>query len=150
VTYPQPPVVQVVTAHGIPVQIDNSKSESNAFLHGIHHIWTPDIRIVHHDGVELYKFDGFLPPPEFMARTQCAYAMAYLRIKRFDEAEKLYVDVLTRFSTSYAAPEALYYLGVTRYRRDPDSDELPTQWANLRSRYPASEYRVKQSFKELP
>jgi hypothetical protein len=39
---------------------------------------------------------------------------------------------------------------VTRYRRDPQSDELLTQWANLRSRYPASEYRVKQSFKELP
>jgi hypothetical protein len=25
-----------------------------------------------------------------------------------------------------------------------------TQWANLRARYPVSEYRVKQSFKELP
>jgi hypothetical protein len=25
-----------------------------------------------------------------------------------------------------------------------------TQWANLRSRYPLSEYRVKQSFKEFP
>src|ERR1700722_14094801 len=122
--------------HGIPVQIDNSQAASNVFLHGIHHIWTPDVRIVHHDGVELYRFDGFLPPPEFMARVQCAYAMAYLRTKRFNEAEKLYVDVLTRFSTSYAAPEALYYLGVTRYRRDPDSDELLTQWANLRSRYP--------------
>jgi len=39
---------------------------------------------------------------------------------------------------------------VTRYRRDPDSDELLNQWANLRSRYPESEYRVKQSFKDFP
>jgi TolA-binding protein len=76
--------------------------------------------------------------------------MAYLRSKRFDEAEKLYVDVLRRFSTTYAAPEAQYYLGVTRYRRDPESDELLTQWAELCSRYPYSEYRMKQSFKELP
>jgi hypothetical protein len=150
VTYPQPPVVSAIVASAIPVQIDNSKAQNNQFLHGIHHIWTPDIRVVNHDGFELYRWDGFLPPPEFIARLQCGFAMANLRMKRFDDAERLYVDVLTRFSTTYAAPEALYYLGVARYRKDPDSDELPTQWANLRSRYPNSEYRVKQSFKELP
>jgi len=76
--------------------------------------------------------------------------LAYLRLKHFEQAEAVYVDVLKRFSTAYAAPEAQYYLGVTRYRRDPDSDELLTQWANLRSRYPESEYRVKQSFKDFP
>jgi hypothetical protein len=150
VTYSQPPVVDVVTSYAIPVQIDNSKSENNHFLHGIHHIWTPDIRVLHYDGAELYRFDGFLPPPEFMARSLVAFGMGYLRLKRFERAEEAYVDVLRRFSTTYAAPEALYYLGVTRYRRDPDSDELLTQWANLRSRYPGSEYRVKQSFKETP
>jgi hypothetical protein len=150
VTYPQPPVVETVLAHGIPVQFDNSKKENNLFLHGIHHIWTPDIRILNHDGYELYRWDGFLPPPEFIARTLAGYGLSYLRLKRFDQAEAVYVDLLKRFSTTYAAPEAQYYLGVTRYRRDPDGDELSTQWANLRSRYPDSEYRVKQSFKDFP
>ena len=149
-TYPQPPVIATIVAHSIPVQVDNSKAENNRFLHDIHHIWTPDIRILYHDGFELYRWDGFLPPPEFMARALCGFGFAYLRLKRFEQAEAAYVDVLTRFSTTYAAPEAQYYLGVTRYRRDPDSDELLTQWANLRSRYPDSEYRVKQSFKEFP
>ena len=134
----------------MPVQIDNSNAANNALLHKIHHIWTPDIRILYNDGAELYRWDGFLPPSEFMARLQCAFGMAFLRTKRYDDAESCYVDVLRRFSTSYAAPEAQYYLGVTRYRRDPDSDELLTQWDNLRSRYPMSEYRMKQSFKELP
>lgn len=149
-TYPQPPVVETILAHGVPVQFDNSNAENNRFLHSIHHIWTPDIRILNHDGYELYRWDGFLPPPEFMARVLCGYGLAYLRLKRFDRAEAVYVDVLKRFSTTYAAPEAQYYLGVARYRRDPDSDELLTQWANLRSRYPESEYRVKQSFKDFP
>ena len=149
-TYPQPPVVETILAHGVPVQFDNSNAENNRFLHSIHHIWTPDIRILNHDGYELYRWDGFLPPAEFMARVLCGYGLAYLRLKRFDRAEAVYVDVLKRFSTTYAAPEAQYYLGVARYRRDPDSDELLTQWANLRSRYPESEYRVKQSFKDFP
>jgi tetratricopeptide (TPR) repeat protein len=150
VTYPQQDVAEAIAAHGVPVQVDNSKAENNKFLHSIHHIWTPDVRILYHDGSELYRWDGFLPPPEFVARTLCGFGMAYLRLKRFDQAEACYTQVLTRFSTTYAAPEALYYLGVTRYRRDPNGDELLTQWANLRSRYPLSEYRVKQSFKELP
>jgi tetratricopeptide (TPR) repeat protein len=150
VTYPQPPVVEAIVAHAVPVQFDNSKTENNPFLHSIHHIWTPDIRILYHDGSELYRWDGFLPPPEFVARVLCGFGLAYLRLKRFDQAEAVYVDVLKRFSTTYAAPEAQYYLGVTRYRRDPNSDELLTQWAELRSRYPLSEYRVKQSFKDFP
>ena len=91
-----------------------------------------------------------LPPSEFVARALCGFGLAYLRLKRFDRAEAVYIDVLKRFSTTYAAPEAQYYLGVTRYRRDPDGDELLIQWANLRSRYPLSEYRVKQSFKDFP
>jgi tetratricopeptide (TPR) repeat protein len=150
VTYPQPSVSQAIITYAIPVQVDNTKPENNHLLHSIHHIWTPDIRILNHDGYELYRWDGYLPPSEFIARLKCAIGMAYLRLKRFDDAEKCYIDVLRRFSTSYAAPEALYYLGVTRYRKDPDGDELLTQWAHLRSRYPLSEYRVKQSFKELP
>jgi hypothetical protein len=150
VTYPQSSVIDVIAENAIPVQIDNSKQENNVFLHGIRHIWTPDVRILDHHGFELYRWDGFLPPSEFAARALCGFAMAQLRLKRFDRAEALYVDALTRFSTAYAAPEAQYYLGVTRYRRDPDSDELLTQWASLRSRYPNSEYRVKQSFKDLP
>ena len=146
-TYPLDSVKEAITAHAIPVQIDNSDPKNNQFLHTIHHIWTPDMRIMHSDGYELYRWDGFLPPFEFIPRLQCAFGLALLR---FDDAERCYVDVLRRFSTSYAAPEAQYYLGVTRYRRDPDSDEMLTQWAELRSRYPSSEYRVKQSFKELP
>ncbi|HEX3459242.1 MAG TPA: tetratricopeptide repeat protein [Candidatus Baltobacteraceae bacterium] len=149
-TYLQTEVVETILAHSVPLQFDNSKKENNFFLHGIHHIWTPDVRILNHDGYELYRWDGFLPPSEFIARTLCGFALAYLRLKRFEQAEAVYVDVLKRFSTTYAAPEAQYYLGVTRYRRDPDSDELLTQWANLRSRYPESEYRVKQSFKDFP
>ncbi len=149
-TYPQTEVAETILAHSVPVQFDNSKKENNVFLHGLHHIWTPDVRILNHDGYELYRWDGFLPPSEFIARTLCGFALAYLRLKRFEQAEAVYVDVLKRFSTTYAAPEAQYYLGVTRYRRDPDSDELLTQWANLRSRYPESEYRVKQSFKDFP
>jgi TolA-binding protein len=150
VTYPQAPVQEIITQFTIPVQVNNAEPQNNELLERIHHIWTPDVRILGDDGFELYRFDGFLPPPEYMPRLLCGLGYAHLRLRQFKKAEAHYVDVLTRFSTSYAAPEAQYYLGVTRYRADPDSNELLTQWHHLTSRYPSSEYRVKQSFKELP
>jgi tetratricopeptide (TPR) repeat protein len=150
VTYPQDFVVQALLQNAVPVQIDNTDKARFVQLHRLHHIWTPDCRVLSHGGDELYRWEGFLPPAEFAPRMLCGFAAAHLREKRFDAAEALYEDVLRRFPTSYAAPEAQYYLGVTRYRRDPESDELLTQWAQLRSRYPNSEQRVKQSFKEMP
>lgn len=149
-TYPQLPVQELISKFTIPVQIDNSQSQNDELLRRIHHIWTPDVRILDAERFELYRWDGFLPPAEFQARFITGLGYAHLRLRQFPQAEQHYVDALTRFSTSYAAPEALYYLGVTRYRANPDGNDLLTQWHQLTSRYPLSEYRVKQSFKELP
>lgn len=149
-TYPYPLVQEAVESNAVAIQINNEEPQSKSLLDRIHHIWTPDLRILTSDGFELYRWDGFLPPPEFLGRLVCGFAMANLRLRRYKEAETLYVEVLTKYSTSYAAPEAQYYLGVTRYRADPNSSELLVQWHELRSRYPSSEYRVKQSFKEIP
>lgn len=149
-TYSQPPVQELISNFTIPVQVDNSQSQNDALLNRIHHIWTPDVRILDSEGFELYRWDGFLPPPEFMGRLVTGLGYAHLRLRQFAQAERHYVDALTRFSTTYAAPEAQYYLGITRYRANPNGNDLLTQWHELASRYPTSEYRVKQSFKELP
>jgi TolA-binding protein len=150
VTYPQSFVGEIIERDGVPVQIDNSQDSNKALLDGIHHIWTPDVRVLNDSGAELYRWDGYLPPAEYAPRALVAFAQAYLRTRNYARAEQLYVEALRRFPTSIAAPEAQYYLGVTRYRADPDGNELLHQWSILRSRFPQSEYRVKQSFKETP
>lgn len=149
-TYPETFVAEIIERDGVPVQIDNSQDVNKTLLDGIHHIWTPDVRILNAGGAELYRWDGYLPPAEYAARALTGFAQACLRTRNYARAEQLYVEVLRRFSSSLAAPEAQYYLGVTRYRADPDSNEMLHQWSILRSKYPQSEYRVKQSFKELP
>ena len=148
-TYPQTFVAEIVN-RCVPVQLDNSKTENEPVLQRYHHIWTPDIRLLTGDGGQLYEWQGYLPPAEFAARALAGLGQAQLRLRNYDAAEANYVEVLKRFPTAIAAAEAQYYLGVTRYRRDPESNELLHQWAMLRGRYPDSEFRLKQSFKELP
>ena len=149
-TYPQPPVEHLIQTFAVPVQIDNSKDESAQMVARFKHIWTPDLRVLDAEQNELYRWDGYLPPPEFMARAVAGFGQARLRLHEFDKAEQHFVDVLRRFPTTFAAAEAQYYLGVARYRANPEGNELLHQWSMLRSRYPLSEYRLKQSFKELP
>ena len=148
-TYPETFVAEIVN-RCVPIQIDNSKPENEALLKRYHHIWTPDIRILNGASEQLQEWQGYLPPAEFAGRALVAIGQAHLRLRQFDKAEACYVEVLKRFPTSLAATEAQYYLGVTRYRADPEGNELLHQWAMLRAKYPASEFRVKQSFKEHP
>ena len=149
-TYPDTNVDEIIDSCSVPVQVDNSDQKNAAVVARFHHIWTPDLRILDAEENELYRWDGYLPPSEFAARALAGFGHARLRRREFDKAEKHFVEVLRAFPNSYAAAEANYYLGVVRYRANPEGNDLLHQWSILRSKYPASEYRLKQSFKELP
>ncbi len=147
-TYPEALVAEVVNRYAVPLQFNNQEESAKEIIKRYHHVWTPDLRILAPDGSDLYRWNGFLPPFEFAAQALSALAHARLRSLEYAGAEELYAEVLRRFPTSYAAPEAEYYLGVAQYRKDPESNDLRKQWHKLQTRYPDSEWRVKQSFIE--
>jgi TolA-binding protein len=63
--------------------------------------------------------------------------------KRFADAERLYASVLDRFPNTHAAPEALYWKGVSHYKATNDHTvlgELPEQF---RQKYPNSVWALK-------
>ncbi|MGZ3496153.1 MAG: hypothetical protein ACXWNK_04220 [Vulcanimicrobiaceae bacterium] len=147
-TYPETIVSEIVDRFSIPLQCNNQEEEARPLVARYHHVWTPDLRILDTDGSELYRWNGYLPPEEFAARALCGFAHARLRMLQYAQAEEEYSEVLRRFPTSYAAPEALYFLGVAQYRRDPQGNDLRKEWHKLQGRYPSSEWRLKQSFIE--
>jgi hypothetical protein len=116
------------------------------------------VRVLAADGFELSRWNGYLPPFEFVPQLLVALGQARLRLH--DEAgAALYEEVLSRFPTSAVAPEAQYYLGVARYKAGHEGADLakawhrlqtryPETWHRLQTRYPESIWRVKQSFIE--
>jgi len=146
VTYPQSAVSDAISAHCVPLQIDNSQPAAEPLLQKYRHIWTPDLRILEANGNELYRWNGYLPPFEFAPQLLVAVAQAHLRLKQFDAASEIYEDVLKRFPTSLAAPEALYFSGISKYRKTHESNELLRGWHELEKSFPASEWTVKQNF----
>jgi hypothetical protein len=148
VTYPQAAVVEAIGSRFVACQI-NTQEEANAGL--VHHFrqaWTPDLRVLDPEGVELYRWNGYLPPYEFLAQLLVAEAQAWLRLGDNQRAASAFAGVLDLFPTAACAPEAQYFLGVARYKDSHEGRDLVGAWHQLRGRYPESTWRLRQSFSE--
>lgn len=145
-SYSQKFVGEIVERHSVAVKIDNSQESAKPLLARFHHVWTPDLHVLADDGAGLYHWNGYLPPAEFAARLLVAFGQARLRLRQFDAADALFSDALTRFPTAFAAPEAQYFLGVTRYRKSGEGKDLLQGWHDLEKTYPGTEWAAKQNF----
>jgi hypothetical protein len=148
VTYPEPAVGETISQRFIPVQINTQDGAGAEVIDRYRQVWTPDLRVLGADGFEYDGWNGYLPPFEFIPRLLLGQGHALLRQRRDLEAADIFDDVLRRFPTSHAAPEAAYYLAVARYRHSHDASDLLGNWEQLRLRYPESVWRLKQSMLE--
>ena len=148
-TYPDEAVATAVSKYFVPVQINtqDGTEDTREVVRRFRQVWTPDLRILDGD-VELYRWNGYLPPAEYLPRLLAGRAEALLRSERGEEAAEAYADVLRRYPTSFAGPEVAYFKAVARYRVSHEPADLLDNWAEVQHRYPTSEWRTKQSFIE--
>lgn len=146
-TYPEP-AVEAAISQVVPLQMNVKEEATKPVIERIRHVWTPDIRLIGPDSFDYGGWNGYLPPFEYIPQLLVTRAMATLRQHQFEAAATLYEDVLKRYPTSFAAPEALYFLGVARYEASGEGGDLTRPWHQLQSRYPASNWRIRQSFVE--
>lgn len=147
-TYPESAVAGTIDKSYVPLQINTKKAAAKPVVERFRQVWTPDVRILDADGFEYYRWNGFLPPFEFLPQVLAAEAHALLRQKNVQAAAELYNEIVERFPTSLVAPEAAYFAAVANYRRSGDSAELMKGWEKLRRRFPESSWRVKQTMVE--
>jgi hypothetical protein len=148
VTYQEPAVADTISQRFVPVHVNALEESSKPLVERFRQIWTPDLRILGSDGFEFYRWNGYLPPYEFLPQLLVGQAQSCLRMHDEPGAAAVYEDVLRRFPTSEFAPEAQYYLAVSKYRRSHEAEDLLGGWRKLQGRYPDSIWRVKQSFTE--
>lgn len=148
VTYQEQSVADTISQRFVPIQVNTMEESAKPLVERFRQVWTPDLRILAWDGFELYRWNGYLPPSEFLPQLLVAQAQSCLRMNDEPGAAATYQDALTRFPTSEVAPEAQYYLAVSKYRRSHQAEDLLGGWRKLQTRYPESIWRVKQSFTE--
>ncbi len=125
----------------IPLQIDFNKNKALVKRFGVK--WTPTIIIFDGDGNEHHRFVGFLPPEDFIAQLLLGKGKAEFDQDNFEQAIQCFQEILVRFPKADAAPEAQYYLGVSKYKASHDPKELKLTVEPLQRDYPNSEWTKK-------
>ena len=107
--------------------------------------WTPTILITDGEGTEHHRLTGFLPREDFLAQISLGLAKAAFDQKKYAEAEQAFRQVVAQFPQSAAAPEAVYWAGVSAYKKSGTPDPLKAAGKELKEKYPNSEWAKKGS-----
>jgi len=140
-------VARFITEYFIPVRVHVREQADDFKRFGERYgaRWTPTILELDADGTERHRIEGFLPAHDFLA--QLTLGLAEIAFKRQDwtEAERLFRDVVDRYPESEAAPEALYWAGVTRYKGSGDGAALAETALAFAERYQDTSWAKKAS-----
>ena len=107
--------------------------------------WTPTLMVLDPDGTVRYKFEGYLPAEDFLARLELGLAHAAFARKEWAEAEQGFRRIVDDHPKSEAAPEALYWAGVAKYKATGDGAALAETARLFSQKYPQSPWATKAS-----
>jgi hypothetical protein len=148
VTYLEPNVSRLIEENFIPIQIDvtSETPESEEAIARYRQVWTPTIIVLDPEGQEVRRSQGYFPPEEFVAELKLGLGQIQVLHKNWSRAFEVFQDILQNHPGSSSSPEALYWMGVSAYKRDNNPDGLTNYWNELKGTFPDSPWWTKASF----
>ena len=101
--------------------------------------------IMDSSGEERWRIEGYLPKNEFRSQLEMGLARISFMDKQWADAEQRYGQIIERHAETAAAPEAVYWRGVSRYKSTNDHTVLGGVAEELGEKYPASVWAKKAS-----
>jgi len=120
------------------VPLEAHIKEHPAYFHRFDSVWTPSVLILDPNGKERFRIEGYLPKDEFRAHLELALARVAFMSKDWADAERRFSEILERYPESKAAPEALYWKGVSHYKVTNDHNVLGELPGQFQQKYPDS------------
>jgi len=119
-----------------PVSINLKQKPAD--FHRFDVLWTPTVLIFDENGKERFRIEGYLPRDEFAAHLVMGLARVAFRKKKWDEVDQLYDEVVQKYGHTGIAPAAVYWRGVSRYKKTNDHHVLGSVVTELKQKYPSS------------
>ncbi|MBI4800517.1 MAG: hypothetical protein HY794_17650 [Desulfarculus sp.] len=137
VTYPTPAVADFLNSEMVPLKL-TPKSEPQASAFWVR--WTPALFVLDPQGNPHHGMIGFVPPAELVPHLLLGQALARFAHHRFDDALASLERLLEGHPQAFAAPQAVYFRAICRYRASKDPSHLKAGHQTLAERYPSSEW----------
>jgi hypothetical protein len=135
VTYPDERVAKFISLNFVPVQIQTS---NQALMQRFAVSWTPALLVLDADGREHYRTWGFYSPEDLVATLLTAKARWALGTDQLPEARALFEEVISCYPAKDAAAEAMFFLGVAKFKVSHDPKHLREAYDQLRAKFPQS------------
>lgn len=107
--------------------------------------WTPTVLLLDSTGAERHRLEGFLPADDFLAQLSLGLAKAAFNRGNFTDAESRYRRIVEQYPATEAAPEALYWAGVSRYKATNEAGALQETASAFDERYQETSWAKKAS-----
>jgi hypothetical protein len=141
--YPDPQVATDVATHFVPDRIHIKEQPQNFKRFGAE--WTPTILVWDADSnAERHRIEGFLPKEEFLGQLALGRGQYAYGREKWDEAIQAFEEAAAHAGTE-AAPEGVYWAGVSRYKKTNDPAALRATGQALRQKFPQSVWAKKGS-----
>ena len=145
--WPDAQVVKFVNDNFIPARV-HVKEDAEAFKrygeqYNAH--WTPTVLELDQNGEEFYRLEGFLPVDDFLAQLMLGRAHMDFKQGNWAAAEKRFREIADELPKTDAAPEAMYWAGVSRYKATNDATALKATAKAFTQRYTDSSWAKKAS-----
>lgn len=145
--YPDPRVVQLIDQNFVPVRV-HVKDQADDFKRlgaKFSAQWTPTILVLDSSGEERHRIEGFLPTDDFIAQLLLGLAKSAFARGDFADAERRFREIVDKYPSTEAAPEALYWAGVSRYKATNDAAALAETTEAFKQRYQDTSWAKKAS-----
>lgn len=127
------------------IHVRENKAEWERFGQRYGVQWTPTVLVVDPSGAERHRIEGFLPVDDFLGQLALGLGQSAFARGQFAEAERWFREVVSRHGGTEAAPEALYWAGVAKYKASNDAAALGETAAAFGKQYPQSSWAKKAS-----
>ena len=145
--YPDERVARFIQENFIParIHVKDQPEDYRRFGQQYHAQWTPTILVIDPGGTERHRIEGFLPAQDLLSQLMLGLGHSAFAREQWDEAERRFREVVDTFPNSEAAPEALYWAGVSRYKGKGDATALRSTAGAFQRQYQDSSWAKKAS-----
>lgn len=145
--WPDERIIGLVEGEFLPVRVHVREQASEFQRLGQRYgaQWTPATLVLDPEGVERHRVEGFLPAEDMLAQLKLGLAQAAFGSSDWSAAERRFQVVADEHPDTDAAAEAVYWAGVSRYKKSGDSAALADTAKRLNERYAGSTWAKKAS-----
>ncbi|MFL5637779.1 MAG: thioredoxin [Gemmatimonadaceae bacterium] len=145
--WPDERVVKFVTENFLPARVhvkqDGELYKKYSELYSAP--WTPTVLELDPEGVERHRIEGFLPTDDFLGQLMLGTGKIAFAAEKWDDAERRFREIVDTLPNTDAAPEALYWAGVARYKATHNAEPLKQTANAFKQRYQTSSWAKKAS-----